>query len=61
MGILFTLFCWIYLVVHIIAVEPEAIYNGGLAKEDDPILLKIGNGGAGQSGLVKGKGSSQNY
>ena len=28
-------------------------YNGG-CKGDNPVKLRIGNGGAGQSGLVKG-------
>lgn len=34
------------------AVDPEEVYDGGLGKAD--VLLNIGNGGAGQSGLVKG-------
>ncbi|KAL0930729.1 extracellular tungstate binding protein [Colletotrichum truncatum] len=36
------------------AVDPAAVYDGGFNSTDDaPILLRIGNGGAGQSGLVK--------
>lgn len=35
-----------------IAVDPEEIYDGGYGNSS--ILLNIGNGGAGQSGLVKG-------
>lgn len=34
------------------AVDPEEVYDGGLGKAE--VLLNIGNGGAGQSGLVKG-------
>lgn len=37
------------------AVDPQAIYNGGFHSTTSPILLRIGNGGAGQSGLIKGK------
>ncbi|KAF2185667.1 extracellular solute-binding protein family 1 [Zopfia rhizophila CBS 207.26] len=35
------------------AIEPAAIYDGGLSSSTSPITLRIGNGGAGQSGLVK--------
>jgi hypothetical protein len=35
------------------AVPPSAIYDGGI-KSDAEVALRIGNGGAGQSGLVKG-------
>lgn len=35
-------------------VEPQAIYDGGLNSTDAPVLLRIANGGAGQSGLIKG-------
>ena len=37
------------------AVDPAAIYDGGFGNNtNSSILLNIGNGGAGQSGLVKG-------
>ncbi|ODH34887.1 hypothetical protein ACO22_03045 [Paracoccidioides brasiliensis] len=34
------------------AVEPEQVYDGGF-KENTTIALRIGNGGAGQSGFIK--------
>ncbi|PVH99339.1 extracellular solute-binding protein family 1 [Periconia macrospinosa] len=37
----------------IAAIEPAAIYDGGFSSSTSPITLRIGNGGAGQSGLVK--------
>ena len=41
-----------------LAVVPAAIYDGGFNSSEgttnSSILLRIGNGGAGQSGLVKG-------
>ena len=43
-----------YLATTVIAVDPAAIYNGSYSGTDAPILLRIGNGGAGQSGLVQG-------
>lgn len=36
-----------------IRIEPEEVYDAGYG-DDSPILLRIGNGGAGQSGLVRG-------
>ncbi|RSL42212.1 hypothetical protein CEP54_015562 [Fusarium duplospermum] len=37
-----------------VAVEPEAVYSGGFDHEkNDSIKLRIANGGAGQSGLIK--------
>jgi hypothetical protein len=41
-----------------LAVEPSAIYNGGFnstSSSNSSILLRVGNGGAGQSGLVGGE------
>ena len=35
------------------ALDPAAVYDGGYGS-GGPILLGIGNGGAGQSGLIKG-------
>lgn len=36
------------------AVEPREVYDGGFnASLNDPPVLRIGNGGAGQSGLIK--------
>jgi hypothetical protein len=35
------------------AVDPAAVYDGGYGTNSS-ILLGIGNGGAGQSGLIKG-------
>lgn len=34
---------------------PTAIYYGDYTSNNSTTLLRIGNGGAGQSGLVKGK------
>lgn len=36
------------------AVNPAAVYDGGYG-DKGPVLLGIGNGGAGQSGLIKGE------
>ncbi|KAJ7643922.1 extracellular solute-binding protein family 1 [Roridomyces roridus] len=33
-------------------VDPQEVYDGGFNSSDAPITLRIGNGGAGQSGLV---------
>jgi hypothetical protein len=46
------------LINTIAAVDPAAVYNGSLSTPNSPILLRIGNGGAGQSGLVKGRFTS---
>ncbi|EPS35590.1 hypothetical protein H072_10988 [Dactylellina haptotyla CBS 200.50] len=35
------------------AVDPQAVYDGGIYGNNGEILLRIGNGGAGQSGLIK--------
>ena len=37
------------------AVDPVAVYDGNGVAKDANITLKIGNGGAGQSGLVGGE------
>lgn len=37
------------------AVAPEAVYSGGFEFKNETIKLRIANGGAGQSGLIKGK------
>ncbi|KAK6348677.1 hypothetical protein TWF718_006465 [Orbilia javanica] len=34
-------------------VDPQAVYDGGIKGNKGPIKLRIGNGGAGQSGLIK--------
>jgi hypothetical protein len=36
------------------AVDPAAVYSGGYTSSSD-VLLRIGNGGAGQSGLIESK------
>lgn len=36
-------------------VAPEAVYSGGFEFKNESIKLRIANGGAGQSGLIKGK------
>lgn len=36
------------------AINPNAIYDGGIKGNNGLIELAIGNGGAGQSGLIKG-------
>ena len=43
-----------YLVAIVAAVDPDAIYEGGYSVANASLLLKIGNGGAGQSGLIEG-------
>jgi hypothetical protein len=44
------------LVSNCFAVVPEAVYGGGFDHEkNDTIRLRIANGGAGQSGLIKGE------
>jgi hypothetical protein len=48
------LFCWMYLVAIAAAVNPDAIYDGGYTVSNASLLLRIGNGGAGQSGLIEG-------
>ncbi|MCJ1474352.1 hypothetical protein MMC13_003010 [Lambiella insularis] len=45
---------WVSLASTVVAVEPAAVYNGSYKGTNDPILLRIGNGGAGQSGLIQG-------
>ncbi|KAF3935446.1 hypothetical protein ABW20_dc0106963 [Dactylellina cionopaga] len=35
------------------AVDPQAVYDGGIPNNDGEVLLRIANGGAGQSGLIK--------
>lgn len=37
------------------AVDPAAVYDGGHKSSSTPITLRIGNGGAGQSGLIGGR------
>jgi hypothetical protein len=37
------------------AVSPQEIYTGGLNSSTAPPVLRIATGGAGQSGLVKGR------
>ncbi|RVD86035.1 uncharacterized protein DFL_004329 [Arthrobotrys flagrans] len=34
-------------------VDPQVVYDGGIKGNKGPIKLRIGNGGAGQSGLIK--------
>ena len=48
------LFCWMYLATIVAAVGPDAIYDGGYNVQNASLLLRIGNGGAGQSGLIEG-------
>ena len=42
------------LAATIAAIDPAAVYDGGFNSTNSTTLLRIGNGGAGQSGLVKG-------
>ena len=48
------LFCWVYLAAIVAAVDPNAIYDSGYTVSNASLLLRIGNGGAGQSGLIEG-------
>lgn len=50
-----SLLSWVYLAVRCFAVDPAAVYDGDGVAKDAEIALKIGNGGAGQSGLVGGR------
>jgi hypothetical protein len=43
-----------YMATSVYAVDPAAIYDGGYTSATD-VLLRIGNGGAGQSGLIEGE------
>ena len=44
------------------AIDPAAIYDGGFGNETgSKVELRIGNGGAGQSGLVKGEFVHKTY
>lgn len=43
------------LAVGCAAQDPTAIYDGGFGRLNSTIELRIGNGGAGQSGLIEGK------
>jgi hypothetical protein len=43
-----------YLATIVAAVGPDAIYDGGYNVQNASLLLRIGNGGAGQSGLIEG-------
>ncbi|EER29155.1 extracellular tungstate binding protein, putative [Coccidioides posadasii C735 delta SOWgp] len=45
--------CLLQFVAGILAVDPEDVYDGGYDSKHSPVQLRIGNGGAGQSGLVK--------
>lgn len=45
--------CWMSFAATIAAIEPAAVYDGGFNSTNSTTLLRIGNGGAGQSGLVK--------
>jgi len=51
---------WMSLAATMAAIEPAAVYDGGFNSTDSTTLLRIGNGGAGQSGLVKGTFLAQN-
>jgi hypothetical protein len=42
-----------YLAAVVAAVNPNAIYDGGYSVANASLLLRIGNGGAGQSGLIE--------
>ncbi|KAH6662241.1 hypothetical protein B0J14DRAFT_308586 [Halenospora varia] len=44
---------WVLFVVGALAVEPNAVYHGSYNSTNSTTLLRIGNGGAGQSGMVK--------
>lgn len=48
------LYSWLWVAAAVFAVEPEKVYDGGYNDTDSRIELRIGNGGAGQSGLVEG-------
>lgn len=42
------------------AVDPAAVYNGGFNSSKE-VLLRVGNGGAGQSGLIGGMFETRIY
>lgn len=42
-----------------LGVNPAAVYDGDVAgAKDAPVKLRLGNGGAGESGLIKGASPS---
>jgi ribosome biogenesis protein BMS1 len=43
-----------YLAAVVAAVDPDTIYDGGYTVSNARLLLRIGNGVAGQSGLIEG-------
>lgn len=45
---------WALFLVGVLSVEPNAVYYGSSNSTNSVTLLRIGNGGAGQSGMVKG-------
>ena len=49
------LLSWTYLAAQSLAVDPVAVYDGDGAAKGAAVALRIGNGGAGQSGLVGGR------
>ena len=52
-----SLICGLSLLGSVAAVDPNAIYRGtgSYNTTNSTVTLRIGNGGAGQSGLVKGE------
>lgn len=49
-----TLLQGLMLAASAFAVDPAEVYSGGQESSGDNVKLRIGNGGAGQSGLIKG-------
>lgn len=43
------------------AITPAAVYDGGFSNAASKVELRIGNGGAGQSGLIKGTPSPSSF
>lgn len=51
----FTLLQSLMLAASAVAVDPAAVYSGGQDSKGNNVQLRIGNGGAGQSGLIEGE------
>ena len=50
---------WQTVIAQAIPTTPSAVYNGSVATEDAPILIRVGTGGAGQSGMLGGETTLQ--
>jgi hypothetical protein len=54
-SVLASILSWHLCMAQTMPTTPSAIYNGSVATEDDPVLIRVGTGGAGQSGMLGGE------